>query len=119
MGGDPIGEVGLSAPVPYPSYCSPGGDVVRRAKGIGVDVTIGLVALRFDKLKDGMPGGILGTTGTYISEGREKNTYGRKIFIVFSQNVCRSLLFSHLLQVSSPYFPMRLSGLTSCTNPRQ
>ena len=31
MGGELMGEVGLKGPVPYPSYCSPVGEVVRRA----------------------------------------------------------------------------------------
>jgi hypothetical protein len=40
------------------------GEVVLLAYGIGVDVTIGVVTFRLDKLKAGKPGGICGTTGT-------------------------------------------------------
>ena len=57
-----MGEVGLKAPVPYPSMDSPRGEVVRR--GNGVDVRIGVLTFRLARLKEGRPAGTCGTTGT-------------------------------------------------------
>jgi hypothetical protein len=64
MGGELIGEVGLNAPVPYPSYDPSVGDEVRRAKGIGVDVMTGDVTFLLARLNEGIPCGICGATGT-------------------------------------------------------
>jgi hypothetical protein len=68
-----MGDVGLSAPVPYPSIGSPIGEVARRANG--VEVTIGIVTLRLDKLNEGRPAGMCGATGTFCQQKcKEVNT---------------------------------------------
>ena len=64
-----MGDVGLIAPLPYPSYVAVGGEVGRRGYGIGVEVIIGVVMFLLARLKAGMPAeGICGWTGTYSQQ---------------------------------------------------